>query len=599
MPNYGLVVTPQYNPMSYEQYAKPFEDYAKVYNQMADTYDALEMEANQWEKLAQNAKDAPQYQQYKRYADDLRNAASDLADNGLSVKTRGTLSRLRKRYANEIKPIADAYALREEEMKLQRQARLTHPDIMFSREAADTGLGAYMAGVPEFQTYTEGMLTKNVSDAAKNLATEASEDLRRNGPKSKWYTILGGKYYEKATRTGLTAEDVLSSMFNPQTGEINPNANPYLEQILNDALKQSGISSWENWDSLKGRAYGALNRGLWDAIGKVDYKNLQNPEWELNEKERRAALAAQAANQLPINPRNIYSTAERKAAEKYYKDMGDYIKKNADGEWELTKAGKEYWKNYMYDSNGQPINLNTSIKLKSTLDFGDLVLKLIQEQPSGTAKNGRVVKPSLKDYSDKTIAALVGKYFEEKGAVESPYDATRFTEYNFAYDQDQQKDIRHAVMGVTDELPEVDWDPKKQTYVNTGNTIKLDKFSTLDFLESNFSKIGDNINSIVTLSNGKKYRLPAGINKNNEGIRNTSLAYAENTRSEIVEILKSLNEDGQITKINPVTGVPYTVEEYNILQGNYRNQLQNAYKAHSQIGLRNKVKPNEYVGYGN
>ena len=36
MPNYSLVVTPQYNPMSYEQYIAPFREYAGVYNQMAD-----------------------------------------------------------------------------------------------------------------------------------------------------------------------------------------------------------------------------------------------------------------------------------------------------------------------------------------------------------------------------------------------------------------------------------------------------------------------------------------------------------------------------------------------------------------------------------
>ena len=52
MPNYGLVVTPQYNPMSYEQYIQPFKEYAQVYNATVDQIDALEMEANQWERLA-------------------------------------------------------------------------------------------------------------------------------------------------------------------------------------------------------------------------------------------------------------------------------------------------------------------------------------------------------------------------------------------------------------------------------------------------------------------------------------------------------------------------------------------------------------------
>ena len=207
MPNYGLVVTPQYNPMSYEQYAKPFEQYSQVYNQMADDYDTLEMEANQWEKLANSDIDAPQYQQYKRYANDLRDAANALVEHGLNPKTRGIVSQMRKRYAGEIKPISDAYALREEERKMQKQAQLQHPDIMFSRDATSTGLNAYMAGAPELQTYNGEMLTKYTANAAKNLAKEAREELIRDGKNSGWYHILGNKYYEKALKTGLTAED--------------------------------------------------------------------------------------------------------------------------------------------------------------------------------------------------------------------------------------------------------------------------------------------------------------------------------------------------------------------------------------------------------
>ena len=95
MPNFGLVVTPTFNPMSYEQYVQPFKDYAEIYNKISDAYDALEMEANKWEKLANSSIDTVQYQQYKKYADDLRLAASDLAENGLNHKTRSTLSNLR------------------------------------------------------------------------------------------------------------------------------------------------------------------------------------------------------------------------------------------------------------------------------------------------------------------------------------------------------------------------------------------------------------------------------------------------------------------------------------------------------------------------
>ena len=35
MPNFGLVVTPTFNPMSYEQYVQPFKDYAEIYNKIS------------------------------------------------------------------------------------------------------------------------------------------------------------------------------------------------------------------------------------------------------------------------------------------------------------------------------------------------------------------------------------------------------------------------------------------------------------------------------------------------------------------------------------------------------------------------------------
>ena len=144
MPNYGLVVTPTYNPMSYEQYIQPFKDYAQVYNATVDQIDALEMEANQWERLADSDIDAPQYQQYKSYADDLRKYANEIATQGLSSRTRAGLSRMRQRYAKEIKPIEDAYNYRQ---KMAEEQRKLNPkgDMQWDVDFSNIGLGTVMA----------------------------------------------------------------------------------------------------------------------------------------------------------------------------------------------------------------------------------------------------------------------------------------------------------------------------------------------------------------------------------------------------------------------------------------------------------------------
>lgn len=139
MPNFGLVINSTYNPMSFEQYAAPFEKYAQVYGQMADAFDTLEMEANKWEKLAQESGSENSYKQYTTYAKELRQAAQDLAENGLTNKTRGTLSNLRNKYASIILPIEEKYEYRQKLIEEQRKANPTG-DIQWTTDYANMGL---------------------------------------------------------------------------------------------------------------------------------------------------------------------------------------------------------------------------------------------------------------------------------------------------------------------------------------------------------------------------------------------------------------------------------------------------------------------------
>lgn len=188
MPNFGLVVTPTFNPMSYEQYVQPFKDYAEVYNKISDSYDALEMEAGKWEKLANSTTDAAQYQQYKRYAEDLRLAASDLAENGLSHKTRSTLSNLRNRYTKEIQPISDAFDYR---VKMMEEQRKLNPkgDLQWDIDFSKVSLGEIMNN-PAL-SYSPGRSLSEMEKAGFEVAKAASS--RRTI--SEKAQDLGNQYY--------------------------------------------------------------------------------------------------------------------------------------------------------------------------------------------------------------------------------------------------------------------------------------------------------------------------------------------------------------------------------------------------------------------
>lgn len=581
MPNYGLVIDAKYNPMSYADYAKPFEDYSKAYSAMTDAFDSLELEANQWEKLANSSKDAAQYVQYKKYADDLRNAAQSLADNGLSVKTRGQISNLRQRYSKEIKPIADAYALREEEQKLQRQAKIQNPTIMFSRDAYDTGLGAYMSGVPELQTYSGALLRESVSSAAKNLAKEAREELIKNGKNSYWYQILGGEYYEKAIKTGLTADDVMSAMIDPKSGKIKDTANPYLAKMIDTAIAQSGMRDWSNWESLKEQAYNYAFNGAWDAIGQVDYKNLARRQWDIDRSGRQ-----ESTNLLTINPVNIYSTRQRSVDEKLVAEGSNMFNNKG----ELTDTAKT-----------QLLGTNTWVNA-NTVGSPTIGLpsKDIDYNPSDYFKSlyrvAKINEPNLtKDDFIERIKTDHGyvKTLYETLKNDNPYaqfNANELHEYNYPLSQTEQKHYKDLIKG---DVYKADFDTENNVWKSIGETLKMsdllsDKYTITDV---NFGKYGTTL--LIQGPDGtQEYMMPAGINPTAENRRDS--------RIQAAYIYAQALQKNKALKYNPtskayeLTDNDLTEEDYINYQNAMNKMLTEAYQYQATIGFTNTTETTKH-----
>lgn len=202
MPNYGLIINSTYNPMSYEQYVAPFKDYAEVYNKVADQYDALEMEANKWEKLAKSEKDQEAYKKYQDYSNELRRAANDLAENGLSTKTRGLVSQMRKKYASEIQPMEDAYNYIQEKIKAQEQIKAKNPRVVFDNDfSTDVGITDVLNNPYISYNYTD--LDAVEEDALKAAAAQSSRNINiSNNP------LLGTAY--KMQIQGYALPDIVS-----------------------------------------------------------------------------------------------------------------------------------------------------------------------------------------------------------------------------------------------------------------------------------------------------------------------------------------------------------------------------------------------------
>ena len=231
MPNYGLVVTPTYNPMSYEQYIQPFKDYAQVYNATVDQIDALEMEANQWERLADSDIDAPQYQQYKSYADDLRKYANEIATQGLSSRTRAGLSRMRQRYAKEIKPIEDAFNYRQ---KMAEEQRKLNPkgDMQWDVDFSNVGLGAIMANPS--MGYSGRSLSEMEQEGFEQAKAASSRKLITQKAKS-----MGNQYYQILQGYGKEA----AAAFLQQAKSENPTEYQELVNLYNQIRESYGTTA--------------------------------------------------------------------------------------------------------------------------------------------------------------------------------------------------------------------------------------------------------------------------------------------------------------------------------------------------------------------
>jgi hypothetical protein len=434
---------------------------------------------------------------------------------------------------------------------------------------------------------------------AKPLADEL-RDLRSKKLKDSltWRTILGDQYYEAVKSKGFSSdainEAITQIMNNPVAMPEQYNA---LQTIVNGAVDASGVTSWDlynNNDAFRREVMQAATSGLWQAVGQTDFEHLTNRNWDLTHR----GSGDVTTTRLPINPRNIYSPEGKKEAVKQLEKYSKYIVQNPQtGAYELTDEGKkqlsEYNKPINYDSNGAPIY--SGERNQGFISFIDhVVLGNEVSYATGTAPTGKVRTPLTLE----NAMSGVNTYFDNSIVDNDKYDATRYTEYNFAYDQDQQKDIRDAIKGLRVPLKEVSWDGKEAAYKDTGKELEQEDFEELDVLEANFSYIKGKPYTVITLSNGKVYRMPAGINQRNEEYRDISLQYAENARNKILAIENSVDNAGNILEINPVTGQPYTLAEYQALKEIYDTHISNAYLYHSQVGLRNKTKPTEYNPYG-
>ena len=592
MANYSLVINSQFKPFSYQEMLAPTLMATQAHQELENQYGELATKASVWEEMANEQTDPYAYKMYKTYANDLEEQAGQLAREGLNAASRRDMLNMRARYSKEITPIEQAYTARQKQAEEQQRALLQDPTLMLSRRAATTSLDDYIRN-PQlaYEAYSGKLITAQAASAASALAKEMQEKPR------KWRSILGNSYYETMMQKGFSSQAVLQAI------QDNPNAAPQLTRIVEDAINSSGVRNWGDQATIA-RAIDYAKQGLWSAVGETQYQTLDNWRAKMAEQEAMQKRAEQRAaerqkqaqlNNLAINPLNIYSSRELSKDEKKYKeDMKRYSKYfyKENGQWKMTYEGWKEYNRKIKGTSGKPMVTPEGVTILTNVQptYSDSPFKKFMDSMGMRGMSSK----SFGDWQRNTAGAIWGKYADGSSAARTArYDATRVTEYDYPIASAQQGDMKDAIMtaGRGLSLKEVDYDSKSKQFKDTGEEITMEdlKSDKYKVTATRFSPYGTTVMIQDDKGNVRRFRMPAGINTTNEQNRDRAMA-AANQWQQVVNTGQYTDARGNIHQATP--------DEITYAQQQYAQAIQQAYLFHSQLGVQNKTKEQEFNPYG-
>nr|DAG99577.1 MAG TPA: hypothetical protein [Crassvirales sp.] len=600
MANYSLTVNSTFNPYSLQELLPIYQANAQAQYQAEEAFSQLQMKADQWEKLANNAQDADVYSKYKSYSNQLKEAANDVLNNGINAASRRNLMNMRAQYASNIIPIEEAYNKRQQQAQVLWQARLQDPTLI-AQDPSELGLSYYMKN-PSYtpQSYSGKLLTAQSAQAAQNLAKTLSSYGKGEPIDSYTNTFI--------QKHGLTRNDIQKYL----NGETTA-TNKVLGAIYQQVYDSSQIGNWAN-ENQRRQAANFIKQGMWSAIGQDTVQAMENFEARENYKFNQQLALLQAQQQqindnLPINPTPIYTPEEQKEADEMREKYKKYFY-TKNGRTYLRQKGREAYEgkvrlkaidiaSYQHEGKGKygygQFTLRDNISGKTTVipiqkdkegyyyniadsGFSELLNSLGAQKYLGKGHN----------WQPGNVGNLWSKYINTgiRG------DANRFMEYNYALNEEQQKAYKNAIITANlgnDKVYESTFNRKTKKF-ERGKSIDLADLATDDnkytITDIRMSAFG-NTAIIQDKKKGKVYRiaLPSGINYINEKQRDAALQAAKQA-SEIAYTKKLPN------------GKAATKAELIQAEQDYKNAINYAYLYQSQLGIQNTIESQKYSPQG-
>lgn len=577
MANYSLTVNSTFNPYSLQELLPIYQANAQAQYQAEEAFSQLQMKADQWEKLANNAQDADVYSKYKSYSNQLKEAANDVLNNGINAASRRNLMNMRAQYASNIIPIEEAYNKRQQQAQVLWQARLQDPTLI-AQDPSELGLSYYMKN-PSYtpQSYSGKLLTVQSAQAAQNLAKTLSSYGKGEPIDSYTNTFI--------QKHGLTRNDIQKYL----NGETTA-TNKVLGAIYQQVYDSSQIGNWAN-ENQRRQAANFIKQGMWSAIGQDTVQAMENFEARENYKFQQQLALAQAQqqqNQLSaINEVPIYTPEEQKKADKMKEKYKQYFY-TKNGRTYLSQKGREAYN----EGEVHYTNNSENIKRGSVMGSDGRMYDLKKD------KQGRYYYTENSDFKDFLNSLGAQKYLGkghnwQPGNVGNLWDkylktgvrgdAKQFMEYDYALNPTQQEAYK-TLLGNAGDLYEAKFDKK------SGKWIKGDKLDLEDFLNE------DKKWNITASRYGSSGRTYLATNKEGKKLRIISRNYINpNVEENIDKLMTRNNKISNALRSGYIDGKKMTEADRAYYEQELKNNVQQAQWFQSQVGIQNTTSAQTYA----
>lgn len=594
MANYSLTVNSTFNPYSLQELLPIYQANAQAQYQAEEAFSQLQMKADQWEKLANNAQDADVYSKYKSYSNQLKEVANDVLNNGINTASRRNLMNMRAQYASNIIPIEEAYNKRQQQAQVLWQARLQDPTLI-AQDPSELGLSYYMKN-PTYtpQSYSGKLLAAQSAQAAQNLAKTLS-------------SYGNGKPIDKYTNTfvqrhGLTRDDVQKYLNGDTTA-----TNKVLGAIYQQVYDSSQIGNWAN-ENQRRQAANFIKQGMWSAIGQDTVQAMENFEARENYKfnQQLALLQAQQQQQDQLSAVNevpIYTPEDQNAADEIRKKYKQYFY-TKNGRTYLSQKGREEYERGKMDNPKNSVIIDGKRYVEVPTPTGDP--RLIQ----GT-KEAEVIKRVGKDkkmhYYQQSPTSGFRDFLDSLGAQKylgkgtnwqpgnvgnlwSKYiktgvrgDAKQYMEYDYPLNSTQQEAYK-TLLGNAGDLYEAKFDKK------SGKWVKGDKLDLEDFLNE------DNKWNVTASRYGSSGRTYLATNKEGKKLRIISRNYINpNVEKNIDNLMIRNNKISNALRSGYMDGKKMTEADKAYYEQELKNNVQQAQWFQSQVGIQNTTSAQTYA----